>query len=124
VLPSPQFRQWNQAAQMWLARVRSENPGLPIRGPVNCRALFFRDAFRGDAVGYYQALADALGEARIVFDDQLIVSWDGSRLFKDHVNPRIEVELTPHPRAEEDDSPTAGTLAAKPGAAVFWDQEQ
>jgi len=94
ILASPQFRAWNAEAQMWLAKIRSEHYGLPLTIPVNCCALFFRDAFRGDACGYYQALADALQEARIVFDDLLIVSWDGSRLLKDHNNPRVEVRLT------------------------------
>jgi len=66
---------------------------LPITDEVNCRALFYRDALRGDAVGYYQALADALEEAGIVKNDRLIVSWDGSRLLKDADIPRIEVTL-------------------------------
>lgn len=95
-MPSKAFAEWNKQAQMWLMTVRVlYRDMLPIDKPVNCRALFYRDAERGDAVGYYQALADALQEARIVEDDKLIVSWDGSRLSKDAEGPRIWVELWP-----------------------------
>jgi hypothetical protein len=113
LLPSQQFRAWNQEAQMWLAKVRSETRGLPLAQPVNCKALFFRDAFRGDACGYYQALADALEEARIVVNDCLIVSWDGSRLLKDHLSPRIEVRLSA--TGEEWTAETHGSMFTKGG---------
>lgn len=91
MLPSVQFEEWNQVAQIHMLRLQ---PRETIQQPVNCRALIYRDANRGDAVGYYQALADALEDARIVHDDVLIVSWDGSRLLKDAANPRIEITLT------------------------------
>lgn len=100
LLPSQQFMEWNAAAQYHLIDVRRDlipfrdGHHRPIEVPVNCCALFYRDADRGDAVGYYQALADALEEGRIVANDVLIVSWDGSRLLKDAANPRIEVMLT------------------------------
>ena len=66
----------------------------PITQPLNCAAIFYRDANRGDAVGYYQGLADALEAAGIVADDKWITQWDGSRLRKDANRPRIEVTLT------------------------------
>lgn len=62
--------------------------------PVNCAALFYRDANRGDAVGYYQGLADLLEAAGVVKNDKWIVSWDGSRLFKDAARPRVELMLS------------------------------
>lgn len=66
----------------------------PIDFEVNCRALFYRDANQGDAVGYYQGLADVLEKGQVVKDDKWIVSWDGSRLCKDAASPRVEVLLT------------------------------
>lgn len=99
VLPSPQFREWNEQAQLWLMKVKVVNPPegpqrrRAIAVEVNCRALFYRDKLTGDANGYYQALADALEEAGIVENDRLIVSWNGSLLLKDAKNPRIEVTL-------------------------------
>ncbi len=89
-IPSKAFEEWNKQAQLHLMQVRRKWDVMPLECPVNCRATFYRDAFRGDAVGYYQALADALEEAGIVENDSLIVQWDGSRLKVDAVNPRIE----------------------------------
>lgn len=94
LLPSEQFIEWNQAAQMHLARIRAASlVPLPIRELVNVRALFYREALTGDAVGYYQALADALEDGRILENDKQCISWDGSRLLKDAENPRIEITL-------------------------------
>ena len=93
-IQSEAYEAWNASAQSQLAKVRSEsNVPLPLAFQVNCRALFLRDAERGDAVGYYQGLADALQEGRIIEDDRLVVSWDGSRILKDSANPRVIVSL-------------------------------
>ncbi len=67
---------------------------LDLQQPLNCEATFYRDANRGDAVGYYQALADALESAGVLSDDKWITQWDGSRLRKDAKRSRIEVTLT------------------------------
>ncbi len=73
---------------------------LPITGPVSIEATFYRDALRGDAAGYYQALADLIQEPHgkrgglgIILDDKQIQHWDGTRLDKDKGNPRIEVTV-------------------------------
>ena len=90
VLPSAAWRAWNTSA-----RIERDEARYPIHEVVNCRALFYRDAERGDAVGYYQGLADLLQAHDLVTNDRLIVSWDGSRLLKDATNPRVEVILEP-----------------------------
>ena len=93
-LPSEAFIEWNALVQPQLAIERSKAKcRLPITTPVNARALFYRKTLVGDACNFYQALADALQEGRIVEDDRLIVSWDGSRLLKDSENPRVIVTL-------------------------------
>jgi hypothetical protein len=61
---------------------------------VNCEARIYRDRNTGDAVGYYQAIADTLEKIGIVENDRLIVAWDGTRLLKDAENPRVEVTLS------------------------------
>jgi Holliday junction resolvase RusA-like endonuclease len=86
VLPSANYKAFESLA---VPQLRQQYRGEPIQQPVNCRALFLRDALRGDAVGYYQALADTLEAAGIVANDKFIVQWDGSRLDKDAANPRI-----------------------------------
>ena len=97
VLPSIQFVEWNESAQIHLIWVRRDHFPRPLDVPVNVRALFYRDRDVGDAAGYYQALGDALQEARIIRNDVLIKQWDGSRLLVDKKRPRIEVELTEIP---------------------------
>lgn len=96
-LPSDAYREMEAGIVAW-ARARSIAGILladaQLSQPLNCAAIFYRDANRGDAVGYYQALADALESAGVLSDDKWIVQWDGSRLAKDAKRPRIEVTLT------------------------------
>lgn len=93
-LPSKAWADWAADAvpkiEAWAQRVKL----APLAYPLNCAAVFYRDALRGDAVGFYQGLADLLEKAGIVEDDKWIVSWDGSRLRKDASRPRVELVLT------------------------------
>ena len=77
-------------------------PGLLPDIPWNCAALIYRDANRGDAVGYQQAIADLLEKAGVLSNDKWIVTWDGTRMRKDAKRPRIEVTLTPAPEDPND----------------------
>lgn len=87
VLPAKEWRWWVQNAPIL-------GCFSVIREAVNCRALFYlTPRQRGDAVGYYQGLADLLEKRRVVENDRLIVSWDGSRLLVDAAKPRVEVVL-------------------------------
>lgn len=104
LLPSEQFEQWFKDA-MTLApfcrrELEAQGLQLPVSGPVQVTAIFYRDADRGDLTGYMQALADWMQSsnkhrtgAGIIVDDVQIYSWDGSRLAKDAARPRIEVLL-------------------------------
>lgn len=96
-MPSEAYEKWEGEVGLQVLKIRrrAEMLGveLPIEQRVNCRALIYRDADRGDAVGYYQAIADGLQKHGIVFDDVQIVSWDGSRLMKDSARPRVEIVL-------------------------------
>lgn len=111
LLPSEAYQVWSAGAlrafreagmaERYRATVRGKLrtlfrwlPWPAIDYPVNCRALIYRHAATGDAVGYYQAIGDWLQLAGAVADDKHIVSWDGSRLWKDPQRPRVEVELT------------------------------
>lgn len=94
ILPSKAWETWCAFSQPWLTSQMKRAGIALVDFPVNCRALFYRDALRGDACGFYQGLADALENAGVVANDRWIVSWDGSRLLKDASNPRVEVMLT------------------------------
>ncbi len=94
-MPSHAYLAWEAIAGPQLAIVRARfKLKFPILTDVNCEAIFYRDADRGDAVGYYQALADCLEKHGILKNDRQIVSWDGSRLRKAE-EPRVEVRLAP-----------------------------
>jgi hypothetical protein len=93
VMPSEAWEVW---CKTLAPLIRSALPlrWQPIAYPVNCAALFYRDALRGDSHGFYQGLADVLQHAGLVADDKWIVSWDGSRLLKDTSRPRVELVIT------------------------------
>ena len=94
-MPSAAYAAWDRIAQIQLAQFRASMPvSVLCTVPVNVRALFYRQTLTGDAVGYYQALADTLEKGGIVQNDRLIESWDGSRLLKDADHPRVEIEIT------------------------------
>ena len=92
LFPSKAWEKWLKSAV-----VVGSSP-YAINYPVNCRAIFYRDRRIGDAVGFYQGLADLLEKRGVVADDKWIVSWDGSRLDSDRERPRVEVELEVMPR--------------------------
>lgn len=93
-MSSKAYQEWNASAQMQIALFRARNKQiLTWDRQVNCKALFYRHADVGDAVGFYQALADALQEGGILVNDRQIVSWDGSRMLKDAENPRVELTI-------------------------------
>lgn len=94
-LPSAAWCKWCDSVSPPIRSALARAGVAPISHPVNCRAIFYRDANRGDAVGYYQGLADVLEKAGVVTNDVCITTWDGSRLRKDAANPRVELELTP-----------------------------
>jgi Holliday junction resolvase RusA-like endonuclease len=90
---SDAYEAWNASVQMQLAMARAKESDLPFRGHVNVRAFFYRHADVGDAVGFYQGLADALQEGRILENDRQIRSWNGSLLLTDAANPRTVVTI-------------------------------
>ena len=61
--------------------------------PVAVRATIYRERATGDLLNYLAAISDALEHAGVVENDRLCVSWDGSRMAKDAVNPRVEIEI-------------------------------
>lgn len=85
---------WHTEAMWRLAEIRIANQAFPLSVPVDVKAIFYRDRATGDFTGYAQALGDLLQDARIIENDRLIRSWDGSYLSRDPENPRIEITIT------------------------------
>lgn len=97
VLPSKAFCDWQDAALKEVIQTKFSLARFGVRLPITCgvqvRALVFREASIGDAVGFYQAIGDFLQEAGIIANDRQILNWDGSRLLVDRVRPRVEVDI-------------------------------
>jgi len=114
ILPSEAYEEWFDAAMLYIPgikrKLREAGIALPLMGPIHMRALFYRDAERGDLCGFLQAIGDLLQESKVAKtgkrkgniirvgaglygDDSQIISFDGSRLLKDPDKPRIEVTI-------------------------------
>lgn len=94
MLPAKPWRAWLARVMPWLKPAAAGLAVCPLARPLNCAARFYRDRDQGDAVGFYQGLADLLQHTGVVKDDVWIKTWDGSRLLVDHARPRTEVTLT------------------------------
>lgn len=71
---------------------------LGIREPVNVREVFYMDTLRRvDASNLQAAIDDILVKAGVLADDNrdVIAAHDGSRVYLDRQNPRIEITITP-----------------------------
>ena len=111
-IPSEAYEAWTVEARkslpaIWRALHHAGITG-PITADLNCTALIWRHADVGDAVGYYQGIADWLESVGIIKNDVQIRAWDGSRLLKDAQFPRVEItldELEPRVKPKRKRSP-------------------
>lgn len=93
VVPSEAWIAFRDAAVPQLMRQLEQEDAYTISTPVTINAQIYRDARRGDLVGYLTSIADVLEEAAVVSNDVLIEGWDGSRMLLDRENPRVEIEI-------------------------------
>lgn len=65
--------------------------------PINLQAVFYVETKRKiDLPNLLNAVDDAMVKSELILDDNrdIIVSHDGSRVYHDKFNPRIEIEIT------------------------------
>lgn len=89
ILPSKQYKEFEESA-LWFV------PREGISDSVNVKAVFYmKTRRRVDLTNLLEALDDVLVKGGCLIDDncQIIASHDGSRVFYDKDNPRIEVEI-------------------------------
>ena len=94
LLPSKQYADFEKEAVKQLLGLYGNIQ--PIEEAINLKAIFYREAnYKSDLVNYMQALQDVLVKAGILKDDnvKVVYSIDGSRVFTDKEQPRIEVEI-------------------------------
>lgn len=95
LIPSKQYRQFEKEVTPYLRRVKIQTG--EIHYPVNIQCLFYMDARRRvDLANLLNAIDDAMVHAELLIDDNrdIIAGHDGSRVFHDKENPRIEIKIT------------------------------
>lgn len=93
VIPSKLYREFeNECLKIIPSKYRQK-----IDYPVNIKAIFYTESRRRvDLTNLLEALDDMLIKAEVIIDDcrDIIASHDGSLVYWDKENPRIEVEIT------------------------------
>ena len=96
VIPSKLYENFEYECLMLIP----EKYRVNINYPVNIKAIYYvkRNA-RVDKTNLESALMDMLVKARVIADDSalkpaIVVGTDGSRVYHDDKNPRIEIEIT------------------------------
>ena len=89
IIPSKPYKEFEEAALWYIEKIG-------IDYPVNVKAHFYmKTKRRVDLTNLLEALDDVLVKGGMLIDDnyKIIASHDGSRVFFDKDNPRIEVEI-------------------------------
>lgn len=93
LIPSKQYKQFENDC----LKIISSEYRQRINYPVNIKALFYMESRRRvDLTNLLSALDDMLVKAEVIADDcrDIVASHDGSTVYWDKENPRIEVEIT------------------------------
>lgn len=95
LLPSKQYLAFEKECLPYLNHVK-QTAGI-INFPINMECLFFTETKRKiDLTNLLNAIDDAMVKSGLVIDDNrdIIAAHDGSRVFHDKFNPRIEIKIT------------------------------
>lgn len=91
VLPSKAYMAWEKQARAE-AMVQHPPHACIAEGPVEVKVTAYIKGQMPDLSGVLESVGDAL-EGLAWGDDRQIVSWDGSRVYRDVKNPRTIVEV-------------------------------
>jgi len=91
VLPSEAYVEWEANVRLQ-ARNHIDRQAFPISEPCHVEAAIYYRARRPDLSGALESIGDVF-EGLLWTDDNLIMSWDGSRLQKDNASPRVEITV-------------------------------
>lgn len=95
LLPSKLYQEFESKCLPFLRKVMLANGVIDY--PVNIRCTFYTQTKRKvDLANLLNAVDDAFTTAGLLLDDNrdIVAGHDGSRVFYDKTNPRIEVEIT------------------------------
>lgn len=95
IIPSKQFRDFEKECKPYMLQIKNEIG--QIKYPVNIQCVFYvSKRLKYDLTNLLEAIDDVLVNYGILLDDNrdILASHDGSRVFHDKFNPRIEIEIT------------------------------
>lgn len=95
-IDTPRYKEWHKSALQQLKI--GARPSVAIDTPINLECKFYvRTHGRVDLSALYEGIQDVLVEIGILADDnsRIVCSHDGSGVFYDKENPRLEVTITP-----------------------------
>lgn len=92
IMPSKAFEKYEKECKPYMPKVKE-----PINVPVNLKCIYYMKAKRAvDLLNLLEGTADILVDYGVLADDNrdIVYSTDGSRVFYDKNNPRVEIEIT------------------------------
>lgn len=94
-VPSKQYKDFEKECKPYFKQVIAAK-GI-VNYPINLQCVFYVEKkLRYDLTNLLEAVDDAMVHAELLSDDNrdIIAGHDGSRVFCDKFNPRIEIEIT------------------------------
>ena len=91
---TPAYKRWHKDA---IPQINLQKPSLEIDFPINLACKFYMDStVKVDLSALYEGIQDVLVELNVITDDNytIVASHDGSGVFVDRDNPRMEIEIT------------------------------
>ena len=93
VSQSDRYKNYEQACLMQITGSKKKE----IDKPINLKCIYYRKTrHRVDLNNLLSATCDILVAGNVIKDDncQIVVSHDGSRVYHDKDNPRVEIQIT------------------------------
>lgn len=94
LLPSKQYLNFEKDCMPYFAQVKKQVE--QINYPINLQCVFYTETKRRvDLSNLLNAVDDAMVKSGLILDDNrdIIAGHDGSRVYHDKENPRIEIEI-------------------------------
>lgn len=95
LLPSKQYLQFEKDTQPYFINVKNQVGSISY--PINMECLFYMETHRKvDLCNLLNAVDDSMVKSGLIIDDNrdIIAGHDGSRVYFDKLNPRIEIVIT------------------------------
>lgn len=100
-IDTPSYKVWHRDA---IPQINLQKPSFEIDYPINLACRFYMDTDgKVDLSALYEGIQDVLVELDVITDDNytIVASHDGSGVYVDRENPRMEITITESSRTFE-----------------------